>query len=127
MIEVYSPSGIWHVFLYSINTNIYHFYDRSTGNMGKYHQIDIYIYQCGYSDCISTETDRRICQVRLTSDLEATTKYVEKHTFFNSCVQTDNQSPVALLILLVYTISCYSAVFQTIHVSSIEQNMDLPT
>ena len=24
-IEVYSPLGIWHVFLYSINTNIYHF------------------------------------------------------------------------------------------------------
>ena len=26
MIEVYSPLGIWHVFLYSINTNIYHFW-----------------------------------------------------------------------------------------------------
>ena len=25
MIEVYSPLGIWHVLLYSINTNIYHF------------------------------------------------------------------------------------------------------
>ena len=25
MIEVYIPFGIWHVFLYSINTNIYHF------------------------------------------------------------------------------------------------------
>ena len=25
MVEVYSPLGIWHVFLYSINTNIYHF------------------------------------------------------------------------------------------------------
>ena len=25
MIEVYSPFGIWHVFLYRINTNIYHF------------------------------------------------------------------------------------------------------
>ena len=25
MIEVYSPLCIWHVFLYSINTNIYHF------------------------------------------------------------------------------------------------------
>ena len=25
MIEVYSPLGIWHVFQYSINTNIYHF------------------------------------------------------------------------------------------------------
>ena len=25
MIEVYSPFGIWRVFLYSINTNIYHF------------------------------------------------------------------------------------------------------
>ena len=25
MIEVFSPLGIWHVFLYSINTNIYHF------------------------------------------------------------------------------------------------------
>ena len=25
MIEVYSPLGIWHVFLYSINTNIYLF------------------------------------------------------------------------------------------------------
>ena len=25
MIEVYSPLGIWHVFIYSINTNIYHF------------------------------------------------------------------------------------------------------
>ena len=25
MIENYSPLGIWHVFLYSINTNIYHF------------------------------------------------------------------------------------------------------
>ena len=25
MIEVYSPFRIWHVFLYSINTNIYHF------------------------------------------------------------------------------------------------------
>ena len=24
LIEVYSPLGIWHVFLYSINTNIYH-------------------------------------------------------------------------------------------------------
>ena len=24
MNEVYSPLGIWHVFLYSINTNIYH-------------------------------------------------------------------------------------------------------
>ena len=24
MIEVYSPLGIWHVFLYSINTNISH-------------------------------------------------------------------------------------------------------
>ena len=52
-------------------------------------------------------------------------KCVEKHTFFNSRVQTDNQSPVALLILLVYTISCYSAVFQTIHVRSIEQNCNI--
>ena len=26
MIEVYSPLGIWHVFLSSINTNIYHFW-----------------------------------------------------------------------------------------------------
>ena len=26
MIEVYSPLDIWHVFLYSINTNIYHFW-----------------------------------------------------------------------------------------------------
>ena len=25
MIKVYSPLGIWHVFLYSISTNIYHF------------------------------------------------------------------------------------------------------
>ena len=25
MIEVYSPLGIWHGFLYSINTNIYHY------------------------------------------------------------------------------------------------------
>ena len=25
VIEVYSPLGIWHVFLFSINTNIYHF------------------------------------------------------------------------------------------------------
>ena len=25
IIEVYSPLGIWHVFLYGINTNIYHF------------------------------------------------------------------------------------------------------
>ena len=25
MIEVYSPLGIWHMFLYTINTNIYHF------------------------------------------------------------------------------------------------------
>ena len=25
MIEVYSPLDIWHVFLYSISTNIYHF------------------------------------------------------------------------------------------------------
>ena len=25
MIEVYSPFGIWHVFLYGINTNLYHF------------------------------------------------------------------------------------------------------
>ena len=25
MIEVYSSLGTWHVFLYSINTNIYHF------------------------------------------------------------------------------------------------------
>ena len=25
MIEVYSPLGIWHVFLYTVNTNIYHF------------------------------------------------------------------------------------------------------
>ena len=25
MIEVFSPLGIWHVFLYSINTNIHHF------------------------------------------------------------------------------------------------------
>ena len=25
MIYFYSPLGIWHVFLYSINTNIYHF------------------------------------------------------------------------------------------------------
>ena len=25
MIYLYSPLGIWHVFLYSINTNIYHF------------------------------------------------------------------------------------------------------
>ena len=25
MIEVYSPLGIWHVFLYSINTSIYRF------------------------------------------------------------------------------------------------------
>ena len=32
MIEVYSPLVIWHVFLYGINTNIYHF--RST----KYRQ-----------------------------------------------------------------------------------------
>ena len=24
MIEIYSPLGIWHVLLYSINTNIYH-------------------------------------------------------------------------------------------------------
>ena len=25
MIYFYSPVGIWHVFIYSINTNIYHF------------------------------------------------------------------------------------------------------
>ena len=25
MIEVYSPLGIWHVFLYSIKANFYHF------------------------------------------------------------------------------------------------------
>ena len=25
MIKLYSPLGIWHVFLYSITTNIYHF------------------------------------------------------------------------------------------------------
>ena len=25
MIQFYSPLGTWHVFLYSINTNIYHF------------------------------------------------------------------------------------------------------
>ena len=25
MIKLYSPLGIWHVFIYSINTNIYHF------------------------------------------------------------------------------------------------------
>ena len=29
MIEVYSPFGIWHVFLYSINTDIYHFLSRT--------------------------------------------------------------------------------------------------
>ena len=29
MIEVYSPLGIWHVFLFSTNTKIYHF--RSMG------------------------------------------------------------------------------------------------
>ena len=26
MIEVYSPLGVWHVFLYGINTNIYYFW-----------------------------------------------------------------------------------------------------
>ena len=48
MIEVYSPLGIWHVFLYNINTNIYHFRSTKYGNMREYHQIDVYIYQCGY-------------------------------------------------------------------------------
>ena len=38
-------------FLYNINTNIYHFqsmkhYTPYTGNTRKYHQIDVYIYQC---------------------------------------------------------------------------------
>ena len=43
-IEVYSPLGIWHFFLYSNNTNIHHF--RSADNTLEYHQIDFYIYQC---------------------------------------------------------------------------------
>ena len=30
MIKVYSPFGIWHVFLYSIYTNIYHFLSTFT-------------------------------------------------------------------------------------------------
>ena len=46
MIEGYSPLGIKHVFLYSINTNIYHFQFMKYCNMCKYHQIDVYIYQC---------------------------------------------------------------------------------
>ena len=45
-IEVYSPLGIWHVFLFSINTNIYHFRSMKYRNSRKYHQIDVYIYQC---------------------------------------------------------------------------------
>ena len=45
MVWFYSPLGIWHVYLYSINTNIGLW---STGNTRKYHQIDVYIYQCGY-------------------------------------------------------------------------------
>ena len=46
MIEVYSPFGIWHVFyivLTPISTTCGLW---STGNTRKYHQIDVYIYQC---------------------------------------------------------------------------------
>ena len=46
MIEVYSPFGIWHVFLYSINTNIYLFRSMKYPQYTKFHQIDVYIYQC---------------------------------------------------------------------------------
>ena len=46
MIEVFSPLGIWHVFLYIINTNIDHFRSMKYGNTRKYQQIDVYIYQC---------------------------------------------------------------------------------
>ena len=44
MIEFYSPFGIHHVLLYSIDPNTYH----STGNTHKYQQIDLYIYQCDH-------------------------------------------------------------------------------
>ena len=43
MIEIYKPFGLLHVFLYSINTIIYHFWFM------KYRQIDVYIYKC---DCV---------------------------------------------------------------------------
>ena len=46
MIEGYSPLGIWRAFLYSINTNIYHFRSMKYGNTRNYQQIDVYIYQC---------------------------------------------------------------------------------
>ena len=46
MIKVYSSLGTWHVFPYGINTNIYHFRSMKSDNTRKYHQIDVYIYQC---------------------------------------------------------------------------------
>ena len=46
-IEVYSPLGIWHVFFYIVLTPISTTSGLwSTGNTRKYHQIDVYIYQC---------------------------------------------------------------------------------
>ena len=36
-------------FLYSIETNIYHFRSMKYGNTRKYHQIDVYIYQREYA------------------------------------------------------------------------------
>ena len=47
MIEVYSPLGIYGMFFYKELTPISTTSGLwSTGNTRKYHQIDVYIYQC---------------------------------------------------------------------------------
>ena len=56
MIELYSPFGIRHVFLYSINTNIYHIRSISSGNTCKYQQIDVYFYQCEFTNLLRQST-----------------------------------------------------------------------
>ena len=55
MIQFYSPLGIWHVFFIvltpiSTTSGLW-----STGNTRKYHQIDVYIYQCVLY-CVTLQT-----------------------------------------------------------------------
>ena len=59
MIEVYSPFGIWHLFLYSISTKYYHFHLWSTRNMRIYQQIDVYIYQCEKATFVKTKQQKK--------------------------------------------------------------------
>ena len=90
MIEVYSPLGIWH-FFYIVITPISTTSGLwSTGKMRKYHQIDVYIYQC-------------VIYIRISVDCYACTSYstfwmtTPAYSIFLSKCQREKQVKSAIL------------------------------